>query len=297
MARYDIWSRRLHLPEPVQIWVRAINQHNAPHPPPPGVERLPWVDETNSDDGTSDIGVSSQWKIAVFQPLVGVLGPGFVKKHLTQNIPALSRVQALFAYGAEFWHGALFDHAFRWQSDFLESIQPLYSLAQDHVDPTLSALSIALHSRHTDPLDDGSNVTNEIKCLERLIREMKLLKLTQCRVFIMSDRPQTLTTLQNWLEESTVSCEVIQAKHDQEFQESGLEVEHGPFAGAGFVQDLELASREASRSLNAVWVGHARSSSKLLLEWLTYRRAIRFWKDYGLEPSGLPKMSTCQLPG
>eukprot|EP00977_Amphora_coffeiformis_P026495 scaffold27147_cov160-Amphora_coffeaeformis.AAC.2 len=297
MPRYEDWSKRLNLQKPVQVWIRPINPHNAPHPTPEGVERIRWVvDETRQGSNQTDIGVSSKWKIAVFQPLVGVLGPSFVEKQLTHNPHQLSHVQALFAFGAEFWYGLLFDYAFRLDADFLSTVQPSIALLND-VDPTLSALSIALHSRHTDPLDDGANITEELKCLKSSIREMVLLNLTSCRIFMISDRTQTLEALQNWFANSALECTVVQTRHDVHAKESGLEAEHGPFAGAGFVQDLELASREASKSLNAVWIGHGRSSSKLLLEWVTYRRAIRFWRDFGIDPGQLPRLSTCQLPG
>ena len=288
MPRYEDWSKRLDLPKPVQVWIRPITPHNAPHPTPEGVERIRWiVDET-------DIGVSSNWTIAVFQPLVGVLGPTSVEKQLTQNPFQLSRAQALFAFGADFWYGLLFDHAFRLHPDFLSTIEPSIALSNE-IDPTLSTLSIALHSRHIDPLDDGTNITEELKCLKSSIREMALLNLTSCRLFMLADRPQTLEALNMWFSRSALDCMVVQVRHDM--NEPGLEAEHGPFAGAGFVQDLELASRETSKSLNAVWIGHGRSSSKLLLEWVDYRRAIRFWRDYGIDPGQLPKLSKCQLPG
>ena len=297
MPSYEDWSKRLNLPQPVQVWIRPINPHNAPSPTPEGVERIRWVvDETEHESNNTITGLSSKWKIAVFQPLVGVLGPPFVEKQLTHNPRQLSRVRTLFAFGAEFWYGLLFDYALRLRNDFLTTVESSNSLSND-LDPTLSTLSIALHSRHTDPNDDGSNITAELEYLRSSIHEMMLLNLTSCRLFMLSDRPRTLTALHHWFANNAIECTVVQARHDAHSNEMGLEAEHGPFAGAGFVQDLELASREASKSLNVVWIGHGRSSSKLLLEWVIYRRAIRFWKDFGIDPVRLPKLSTYQLPG
>lgn len=297
MPRYEDWSKRLDLPEPEQIWIRPINPHNAPHPTPEGVERIRWVaDAVGRATNRSDVGVSSDLKIVVFQPLVGVLGPAFVEKQLTQNPYHLSRVQALFGFGSEFWYGLLFDHAFRLHPEFLSTVEPSTRLFEND-DLALSAMTIALHSRHTDPSDDGTNITEELNCLKSLIREMELLNLTSCRLFMLSDRPQTLMALAAWFSDSAVACTVVQARHDAHAKEAGLEAEHGPFAGAGFVRDLELASEGASKSLNAAWIGHGRSSSKLLLEWVTYRRAIRLWRDYGVVPDQLPKVSRCQLSG
>ena len=294
IPRHDVWAERLNLPDPVQVWVRPINKHNAPHPPPDGVERLQWI----SNDDTNVTGVSDDWKIAVFQPLVGVQSLPFVKRQLTQQPDALSRAEAIFELGPDFWYGALFDNSFRLKPKFLESIPPVSTRNGDEESwqVNLSTLSIALHSRHINPLDDGSNVTNELNCLEKSLAEMALLNLTACRLYMLSDRPQTLVAIRDVFEQSAAQCTLVQVAHQKESTEA-LEAEHGPFAGEGFVQDLELASREASRSLTTVWIGHTRSSSKLLREWLIYRRAIHFWKNFGLEPSQLPTVSECQLPG
>lgn len=298
LASYEEWSQRLSLPKPVQVWIRPINPHNAPHPPPEGVERLRWLgpEKLSSQLNRTEVGVSSDWKTAVFQPLVGVLGPGFVKKQLTQDPSELDRVASLFTYGSEFWYGLLFDHAFLFDHVFLRTIKPSATLpAQEH--SPLTSFSIALHSRHIDPQDDGTNVTRESSCLKSVLDGMMHRNLSECQVLMLSDRPQTLAGLETWILEHVPHCTVVRAQHLTTSTEHGLEVEHGPFAGAGFVQDLVLASRESSKSMNLAWIGHDRSSSKLLLEWVVYRRAINFWKDFGKAPDSLPKLSICQVEG
>jgi hypothetical protein len=250
----------------------------------------------SSQSNRTEVGVSSDWKTAVFQPLVGVLGPAFVKKQLTQDPSLLDRVASLFAYGSEFWYGLLFDHAFRFDDAFLRTIKPSVSLPAQETS-SLSSFSIALHSRHVNPQDDGTNVTRETTCLESVLDGTMNRNLSTCQVFMLSDRPQTLAGLETWILQHAPHCTVVRAQHPTASAEHGLEAEHGPFAGAGFVQDLVLASRESSKSTNLAWIGHSRSSSKLLLEWVVYRRAINFWKDSGKAPESLPNVAICQMEG
>jgi hypothetical protein len=295
IPRYDVWSKRLNLPNPpVQVWTRPINPRNAPQPVPDSVKRIQWIlDTTDKKTNQTILGVSDKHKLTVFQPLVGALSLKYVERELTRQDDALSRAKAIFHYGADFWHGALFDQAFRIRPDFLNSVRPFITHGTNESTTALATASITLHARHTNPLDDGSNITNEQNCLQDVLGQMAHLNITVCRLFLLSDRSETLTRLRAHI---GTKCEVVQATH-RDTTTDALEVEHGPFAGVGFVQDLELASREASRSLRSFWIGHSRSSSKLLREWLTYRRAIWFWKNYGFEPSHLPTISQCQLPG
>lgn len=296
---FDEWSKRLDLGDPVQVWIRRINPQTAPHPPPDGIQRIQWQSQSGNGEllNEHELGVSPDWKLAIFQPLVGVLGPGFVKNQLTQNSQVLSKVQSLFILETEFWYGLLFDSAFRLRPEFLSSIQPSTPYSSSIGSHMVSTLSIALHSRHTDPLDAGSNVTNEITCLELMLQEVDKHNLTSCQVFMLSDRQQTLSAIRTWFDQNDINCTLVHAQHADRPTEIGLETEHGPYAGAGFMRDLELASQGASQTFDVALIGHSRSSSMLLREWVTYRRAIRLWKDHGVDPSRLRIPSICQLPG
>jgi hypothetical protein len=241
----------------------------------------------------------------------------------------------LFSLGADYFFGMLFHESFSFTRDFVESTNvlvqdaPYYQPRQqrlvdlpllqqqqddDHrvINNTRRILSIALHSRHVNSLDDGSSVAHETACLEQLLLEHQPQQSSSqpdaaaeannyggngkknnnndtdsdgtvqdvCRIFLLSDRPRTIFWIKAWLAKNEEvmhhSCTVITAAHDDK-NAKGLEVEHGPFAGAGFYRDLLFASSLSSSSSSSfsqmAWIGHdRRSSSKLLLEWMEYRR-------------------------
>ena len=181
------------------------------------------------------------------------------------------------------------------------------------------ALSIAIHSRHTVAEDDGSHVNLEQACLHQMLNEtVGMIDTTSsqperrrpCQVFIMSDRTSTLTELQQWIQE-TYGCAVWthqdleqpDALHNDESSSktiSGNGVdEHGPFAGGGFLQDLELASLARHGLIGETRHGKkgGRSSTALLQELMAYDRVMEQYGEHGVAPkSALPDLMVCRLP-
>jgi hypothetical protein len=89
--------------------------------------------------------------------------------------------------------------------------------------------SLALHSRHTVLGDDGSYITDEIKCLEKLLPSNRAKD--KCFVFLMSDRPKTIDALTRWLGQK--NCTAL-ANTDNELSTSssiGFTDEMGPNQG------------------------------------------------------------------
>lgn len=108
--------------------------------------------------------------------------------------------------------------------------------------------------------DDGSNVTNEMQCLRRIV-----VGATQpCRVFVISDRSKSVDKISKAVVRD-LNCAVSVVNHTE--MTPSLTAEHGPFAGAGFFRDLALASR-ARHGL----VGGRRSSTMLLEELIVVRK-------------------------
>ena len=99
----------------------------------------------------------------------------------------------------------------------------------------------------------------------------------------MSDRPKTVELLTKWLTEN-MGCEVITAAHDVG---NGPVQEHGPWAGAGFLEDLEVVAT----AQDAIVGDLHRSSTALLRELMEYRRTITGWKSH----KSMDELSFCSL--
>jgi hypothetical protein len=129
--------------------------------------------------------------------------------------------------------------------------------------------TIALHSRHFRHTEDGCNIDREIHCLDQLLRT-RMPPGSRCAVTVMADRSCTLSNLLPWLKKR--GCDAYVARHQAQ---SDAQLEHGPFAGAGFYQDLALAAAVARSAV--VGTGD-RSSSNLVLELVQFYRTMEAWE-------------------
>jgi hypothetical protein len=136
-----------------------------------------------------------------------------------------------------------------------------------------------LHSRHMRQADNGSDVQNEIKCLDYLLGTRENDKVP-CTVYIMSDRPNTIENLRPYLLQRDCKV-VVAAQPDAPVVKDNDLAEHGPFAGAGFFRDLVVVSQARS-----AFIGHTRSSSALVDELIEYDRRNNAWviEDELLDP-------------
>lgn len=102
-----------------------------------------------------------------------------------------------------------------------------------------NVFSVALHSRHTVVGDDGSFVSDEVKCLRRVLPESRTPE--TCVVYLMSDRPMTVNLLTEWLHE--YNCTAMSTLPDREekaheillqSQPITFKNEHGPVSALLF---------------------------------------------------------------
>lgn len=196
------------------------------------------------------------------------IGNAHGRQQLLQTTESAMVADALFSKGQRYLYGLLLEEAF----SFHDSVRP--SLDTMHAIQATS--TIALHSRHTSRLDEGDNVSPEQHCLEQVLANMS----RPCTVILLSDRPKTLDLLAQVV--TNLQCTPMFANHDAG---RSFRVDHGPYSGVGFFQDLALAS-------NAVhgFIGHKkRSSSMLLEEWIVYRRSLQ--QDISSTP-----LVECYLP-
>jgi hypothetical protein len=200
------------------------------------------------------------------------------------------RAVSLLSNGVEFLLGLLFRESFALRDDILptsflvDDTTPTdtlgnksYSFATDH-------LTFALHSRHWTEIDDGSKIGGEVMCLEKMLENTSQAK--SCKVFLMSDRPKSLQALTSYLHGRNDSCRaVVVANHTQG---KSWTKEHGAFAGAGFFQDLYMASH-ARHGLAA---RHA-SSFNLVREIAEYDSHMEAIRNDRWPP---PKLPFCYFP-
>ena len=182
-----------------------------------------------------------------------------------------------------------------------------------------------MHSRHPRVSIRGIDVSNEIHCLNQdLDYRLPITQHEKCIIYLSSDRNQTIHGVQNFINVKQQqqqqqeqqqkdpkrrydNCSVIVASKNLPSSSNSTPNlafstirEHGPFAGLGFFQDLEVASHARN-----AFIGHEkRSSSRLLLELIEYDRCIekegvdtgQTRKQQQQQQQQLPKLHTCWLP-
>jgi hypothetical protein len=239
---------------------------------------------------------------------------------------------ALYTYGPGFLYGMLYSELFELQSPTSEHF--LHKAADDDTVYTLSIdnpvsshesstnetfnthenrrvkerprhLKIAIHSRHTVAEDDGSFISDEIKCLTKILptRSQQVSQHIPCSLYLMSDREQTINNIRQWIIERHndrmgPDCNIITANHSTSMSlMASKREEHGPWSGVGFFQDLDVVAN----ALDVLIGDINRSSTRLLLEIMEYRRGLSILlqqnrehaDDKSLDP---PRLIQCKLP-
>ena len=85
----------------------------------------------------------------------------------------------------------------------------------------------------------------------------------------MSDRKLTLKRLSGFVRK-TLGCEPVVADHKKAESET---TEHGPFAGTGFFQDMELLAKGTQHG----FVGTSTTSTDFILSAIVYDKFMRHW--------------------
>lgn len=156
----------------------------------------------------------------------------------------------------DYVYGMLFHAAFSFSDSLLAAVNDTI------LSGTENETTIALHSRHANLTDDGSQVTREVECLKVMLENEK----RPCRVFVMSDRSKSIDAISSAVQD--LGCIVSTVSHDKSNTSSSFSKEHGPFAGAGFFMDLAVASKAVGL------VGTSRSSSMLVSELIAYESGL-----------------------
>lgn len=275
LPSYEEWQERAQLPEPVPVSLEADTEVHPDVPVVlyPQINDVRYLDPSLWRNAWSD----HPRKIQRYRNYISEL------PHWNQK-----RVQSLYAEGKEFLYGMLFSELFSLQQPTSESVFGHEMLDVDEAVQRLSPVSLALHSRHTVGADDGSYINQETKCLDELVSSE-----SNCIVYIMSDRPKTVHLLKEYLA-GVHNCSIVTANHDRG---RGDTAEHGPWAGAGFLEDLDVSAHATT----GVVGDPRRSSTALLIELMSHRRKIQWWKGMIDKPKTLDEVELddikiCKLP-
>ena len=192
------------------------------------------------------------------------------------------RVLQLYSQGISFLYGLLFYQLFNFTKPYTSTMEFHQRI------PTPQEISIAIHSRHIGPKDDGADVGKEVSCLDSVLDHFLHKEKRRsspwsprqekrpCSIYIMSDRPATLQNVAKAARQR--NCQVIQTQHTQNISNKDNPVsEHGPFAGAGYFRDLLVVSQARS-----AYISFRRSSSALVDELIEYHRHLEAWNRYGI---------------
>jgi len=256
MASYDEYSHKLKLSEPKVL------------PPKSTDKQTVWYVDKDA----------IQHQVVVFPHSTiseNILGSAFVRSKKLHSRRNQRVAEGLFRYGTDFLFGMLQRYSFEFSKSILDSVQAPRGLLASSSSSASKSYSIAVHSRHNDQKETGCNVTQETQCLQRMLEKQP--NGTQCHVAVMADRECTLSELQKWL--SQRACRIHVAEHQQG---KGTYAEHGPFAGAGYFQDLALASSITRDGVVGSWLHDTRwrSSSLLLLELVEFYRRMDAWRRH-----------------
>ena len=269
---YVKWAKTIPLDTP------RILSYWATHEPSPGNKRWRAGDERYA--GVVD---TVPGQVVVFSQMLGqdssILHNPRKRDLLLRTQGARQRANDLFAMGADFVYGLLLRESFLFQPKFVQNLQPLAEEIRK------TNVTIAIHSRHSIPTDDGANIRREVRCLEEMLQNSSLQVDLQssCRIGLMSDRPATLQKLHDYLQRHFQTCLPVVAPHEAGTSFAGKE--HGPFAGIGFYQDLYIASQASHGFIGSRY----RSSSLLVREWMEYDHHLRAFQQGHYPPPNLVK--------
>lgn len=262
---YDEWQARLNLPEPVEL------PYYTTHPNEMADVLLPWG--PGNDESVRGVDVLHKDTAVVVFPQMRYKTTWMTNETVVRMLlhsqwsRALNR--ELFSLGADYLFGMLQHHSLQLTDPIQVSAIPqdayrLYQRPHEYH-------TIALHSRHHFDSQNGCDIVQEQNCLNQILETLRQQtprgqSQKSCAVTLMSDRTCTIDLLTTWLEEE-LGCRVFVAVHEDAAYD--YKFEHGPFAGAGFYEDLALASMARS-----AFIGTDRSSSDLVLEQIAFHRTM-----------------------
>lgn len=268
---YDEWAPQWALDQPVELPFYSTHPRqivNGRYPWGPGNDEKVFGVDVKYDDRQVVVFAQTRFKITFLEE-DGTLAT------LLHSREAREKASSLYSLGADFLFGMLLRESFSLTRAIQASVPESFQAASP-----ASTYSVALHSRHILEQMDGCDIGREQKCIRQLLPSVGARR---CQVLLMSDRSCTIERMGGWLQEQ--NCEVVVANHDTH---KDYLSEHGPFSGAGFFQDLALASMAKS-----AFIGLHRSSSDLVLEMIEFNRRLDEWR-HGEDPA-IEEVSHCIL--
>ena len=265
---YDEWQARLHLPEPVEL------PYYTTHPPEMHDTLLPWG--PGNDESVQGVDVlHNDTAVVVFPQMrykVTWMANETIARMLLHSDWSRSLNMELFSLGADFLFGMLQHHSLQLTDQIRSSAIP--QDAYHWYQSSHEYHTIALHSRHQFDSQNGCDIVQEQNCLHEILETLgqqtpRQQEQKTCVVALMSDRTCTIERLTEWLQQE-LNCRVFVAVHEDATYDYLFE--HGPFAGAGFYEDLALASMARS-----AYIGTDRSSSDLVGELIVFHRTMEAW--------------------
>jgi hypothetical protein len=114
-------------------------------------------------------------------------------------------------------------------------------------------------------------VSKEVECIQKILQKHRDIgtNITNCKIFLLSDRNATVQSIKEWIQQNT-ECRPVVAEHGMD--SAGLFPEHGPFAMKGFFQDLALAAQANGGYIGGIQ--KASSSADLVRECYEYNHYI-----------------------
>ena len=163
----------------------------------------------------------------------------------------------LLAYGIQFLYGLFLRHVF-----VLPTTVPMHisSGPQARNKSDMPSFSIALHSQHLVDSDDGSIVSDEVKCLKRL-SSLSNLTLQDCTIYVLSGCRRTLSSLTDWIHQHAPACNVVTTRQDHVLHTTDT-TKDDSVTGAEFIHELVMAT---SGTTPMALIGDSHQSSFALL--------------------------------
>jgi hypothetical protein len=223
---------------------------------------------------------SSDWmhrRLVAFKPMVFQIQAWRHQKFLNTTA-SYNMLQDLYSSSSDFLYGMLFRELFTFRADI---VPPEFHQQSNNT------RTFVLHSRHISTADEGGVTSNERKCLKSML---DINDRSPCIIYLMSDREVTIERLSTYIPTKWPFCTPIVATHVQQADNAGHYLEHGPFAGTGFFQDLIVGSQARDGLIGSC----SRTSTLLLRELVQYDRAREAIQMTGSPPKD--ELPVCCLP-
>ena len=284
---WDEWSLKLNLDDPVPvIWENNLDDQEGEEYQEPQVVVFPQIQDTfHYDEELHSHLERISWRD---HPMKRKIDLARIKA-MSQNVQ--DRANALYKEGIDFLLGLLFRQSFELLVEPPDNFNPGWtSIEQED-----GVVSIALHSRHPVNGDDGTFLDDEKFCLNQLLtkhyfRRPKHLK-WGCQIHLMSDRKATVDILSKYVQ-TEFNCTPIVASRKISSSiplEDDSLLEHGPWAGIGFLEDLKAASYARTAIVGSI----SRSSFMLIDELVDYEQRMLSWRQ---NKSSTHRLDICKLP-